>query len=319
MKVLLASDGSIEAELAEAILEKLPFPQATDIDVAMVVPTPTLSTAGVLRNPLPVESETVLDRWRLHKQIARHTVDRIAHRLQKLGFAAEPFVLEGETADELVQLAAKRETDLLASGSGVSGEFAAFFLGSVSRMLALNSPTSVLIGRHYADAPAEGSFKRIKSKHKLDVLIAVDGSRGSQFAVDSLARIGRPIFRKLSVAVIEPLRDGGDYDAANPVPGSPYARDLACESAARLESCCEEVDWHIGFGRPSVEISRIAALARTDLILLGANRHGLVERLLLGSCAYETATSAPCSVLIFRDVLEFDGHRVPPTSAAESR
>ena len=309
MRILLATDGSIEAELAEAVAAKLPLPSNSTFSVAMVANAAPLMMAGVIRAPFPSAAEGAAESWRIQRDIARQTVDRVADRIRKMGFAAEGSVLEGETADELVSVSDKERSDLVVSGSGVSGEFAAFFLGSVSRMLALNSRASVLIGRHYGDAPAEGSYQRIKNKSKLDVLIAVDGSPGSQIVIDSLAGLRSSIFGKVTVLAVEPLRDFGSPAEHGLIPvmdaNEGWGTEIVMRVADRIAKCCEHTETHVGFGRPSVEIARVATLNKVDLVMLGANRHGVLERLLLGSCAYETATSAPCSVLIMRDKLPF--------------
>ena len=309
MRILLATDGSIEAELAEAVVEKLPIPRGSMFSVAMVANAAPLMMASVARSPFPGAADGAAESWRIQRDVARQVVDRVSDRIQRVGFAAQGYVLEGETADELVSFSEREHSDLVVSGSGVSGEFAAFFLGSVSRMLALNSRASVLIGRHYGDAPAEGSYQRIKNKRKLDVVVAVDGSPGSQIVIDSLSGLRDSVFGKVTVLAVEPLRDFGSPAEYGLIPvidaNEGWGAEIATLVSNRIAGCCEHREVQVGFGRPSVEIARIATQNKADLIMLGANRHGVLERLLLGSCAYETATSAPCSVLIMRDKLPF--------------
>lgn len=309
MRILLATDGSIESELAEAVAEKLPISSDSNFSVSMVVNAAPLLMAGVVRSPFPGAADGVAESWRIQRDLAQQTVARVSERIRRIGFLAEGFVLEGETSDELVSFAEEEHCDLVVSGSGVSGDLAAFFLGSVSRMLALNSRASVLIGRHYGDAPAEGSYQRIKNKRKLDLVVAVDGSKGSDVALETLAGLAGKPFGNITLVAVEPLRDYGLGGADMEIPlmeaDSSWIEELLTIAAKRIERSCESVRWLIGFGRPSVEIARIATLQKADLVMIGANRHGTVERLLLGSCAYETATSAPCSVLILRKPLPF--------------
>jgi nucleotide-binding universal stress UspA family protein len=47
-------------------------------------------------------------------------------------------------------------------------------------------------------------------------------------------------------------------------------------------------------------LSEAARQAEADLIVVGATRHGTLERFLIGSVSYELVTEAPCSVLVVR-------------------
>jgi universal stress protein A len=308
MRVIIATDGSTEADLAAAVFSKLPLPKHAKIKVATVTHLPVLAGVGFSPDAMGAYGASAADTWRIQRQVARQTIDHVTERLRGSGLDAAPVLLEGNTSDALLELVHEDKADVICVGCGVNSNFAAFFLGSVSRKLVLYSEASVLVGRHYPDFTAEGSFKRLMKKEKLDVMIAVDGSKGSELALDTLAQIDHKAFDNLYVVSVEPLiYTPGSMDLAAVLPtyDSDRARvdALARTAAEKIEHCAEHVHWLSSFGRPSVEITRLAAEKKVDLIMLSANRHGAIERFLLGSCAYETATSAPCSVLILRDVL----------------
>jgi nucleotide-binding universal stress UspA family protein len=53
-------------------------------------------------------------------------------------------------------------------------------------------------------------------------------------------------------------------------------------------------------GHGAFELIKTAKEVAADLVVVGATRHGLIERFLIGSVSYEVATHAPCSVLVVR-------------------
>lgn len=313
MRVIIATDGSIEAEIAEMALSRLPFPKDTSYTVAMVSHTPIMAAA----NPIPgltiaAGERNATDAARIAKNVACQTTERVAQRLRDKGLNAEALVLQGPSARTLIDLANEQKADVIVAGCGVTGTLEAFFLGSVSRKLVLYSDASVLIGRHYADSPAEGSYTVLTAKPKLDLVVAVDGSPGSNLAVESLAALAEPVFGYVHVLAVEPsIYVGPGVEVAANFNGEEdrltRAQALANHVAAKIARCAGSVEPVTAFGRASREICRIAAEKHADLIMMGANRHGALDRFLVGSCAYETATAAPCSVLILRDKLPMVG------------
>ena len=300
MRILLATDGSVEADLAEAALSKFPLRDA-EIVVAMVISNPGLV---VMPPGLPCDLDDG-GLTKLQKDVAERTVEHICARLSASGFRATPLVVQGDVAGQLLELTRSKEFDLVASGSRIEGSLKAFFLGSVSRKLALYSDCSVLVAHHYKQKLAEGSVERLHAKAKLDVLVAVDGSTGGEFAVDTLASAGQPRFGRMFVLTVEPHGSQKRTHArANTfLIHDEVAHAVAQKAAKRLAHCADEVHAITAMGRPSTAIVQVAADHDVDLVMIGANRHGAIERLMVGRCAYETVTSAPCSVMILRGSL----------------
>ncbi len=302
MKVLLATDGSIEADLAEGLIDKL-APHA-EMTVTMVVNAPIVVPPLFL----PPEEMVSVESLRLQQTVAERTVERVAVRLRESGHEASGRVLDGDAADRLLDVLEREEYDLVASGCGIESNFAALLLGSVSRKLVLYSKASVLVGKHYRNEGVAGSRARIAEKAKLDLLVAVDGSPGSNLAVDSLATAADESFGTIFVACVSPygpaplvpnpmginFEDPGDCQRCN---------DIATGACDKLGRVARSVVPLVGVGRPSSVLVQHAEDHQVDLIMMGASRHGAMERFLVGSCAYETTTHAPCSVMILRNVL----------------
>jgi len=76
---------------------------------------------------------------------------------------------------------------------------------------------------------------------------------------------------------------------------------LAEATADHLRDVADEVKAVGKPGRPASTILEVAKEEGVDLIVMGATRHGALERFLLGSTSHEVAVHAPCSVIILRD------------------
>jgi len=311
MQVILATDGSVESDIAAAVCKRLPFQGAKTTVVSVTgfpIVAPIELAAGVGRN---VDAETA-GSWRLEHKIARQMVDRAAEDFRQRGFEAESLLIEGDPGDELLRVIREQDADLILAGCGVSSSFAAFILGSVARKLVLYSQASVLLGRRFPNPPAEGSCHRIAQKPKLDLLVAFDGSPGSRLALQTLSLLQTPVFGNVYVATIEPyayMPAGADLALYMPASEEDKRRalSLAEEVCPTIQRCADRIRPLSGMGRPSEEICKLALERDVDLVMMGANRPGAFERIVLGSCAYETALGAPCPVLILRDVLSFAG------------
>lgn len=304
MRIILATDGSIEADVAEAVCIKLPLPSTAVVTVAMV--TYLQAPVGVAGMP---EGMGVVDGWiaqnlRVQRAVSEQTVARIVERLGEAGIHAEGVVRQGNPCEQIEELAAEQQADLVVVGSGIDSNLAALLLGSISRRLVLHSPISVLVGKHYGEVPAEGSHDRLTRTQHLSALIAVDGSPGADVALKSLEAVRRPVFSTLYTLCVDPMPWWPGWIL--PAEGESGTRKVAEQAAARLEGCAERVVPIHGAGRPSIVITKEAKERKVDLVMMGATRHHPVERLLAGSCAYETATSAPCSVMVLRNQLPFE-------------
>lgn len=146
----------------------------------------------------------------------------------------------------------------------------------------------------------------------MKVLLAVDGSRFSDAAIDEVAKRAWPANSEIKlISVIDPPYQ----PAAEPwaIPPS-YFGELEMEVRGRtqkiIESSLERLRQHLD---PTVEISADTPMGRAkheivqaaedwgaDLIVLGSHGYGAWERFLLGSVSNSVAIHAPCSVEIVR-------------------
>jgi nucleotide-binding universal stress UspA family protein len=143
------------------------------------------------------------------------------------------------------------------------------------------------------------------------ILVAVDGSRSAQRAVDEAVRIAKaPGGKVLALSIVlhparlvdvasgfaeEQTRDSAEHDVATEALADAKARFEAAQvpgSVRAADSHGEEI---------AVVIARIAAEENADLIVMGTRGLSGVKRLLLGSVAESLLRIADRPVMLVRD------------------
>ena len=132
--ILVAVDGSVGADAATAHALKLA--KATGAAVTFV----SVYTANAALGA-PYDQERLTSGLRG----ARHAVDDGVAAAAELGIDADSEIIEGDPAREIVELAGRREVDLLVVGTRGLGTIAGTLLGSVSRWIVQHSNVPVLV------------------------------------------------------------------------------------------------------------------------------------------------------------------------------
>lgn len=131
----------------------------------------------------------------------------------------------------------------------------------------------------------------------MKVLIAFDGSAGSQTAVDLVAGLHLPTDSAIRLVEFVPSVVG----VGDSVPPMPMSAGRLVEAARRLARPGVSVDTRTTTGDNVAE--GLLAAARdigADLIVAGHRGHGPLTTVLVGSVARDLAESATCPVLIAR-------------------
>jgi nucleotide-binding universal stress UspA family protein len=138
-RILIATDGSPGGR--EALEQGLSLAATTGAHADLVY---------VRHAPLPIVGDACYQRvLSVTLARARDIVNEAAARAVALGVEAEPEILEGNAAEEIVQLARLRDADVIVVGSRALGSIAGTLLGSVSRAVvdAADRPVLVVTGR----------------------------------------------------------------------------------------------------------------------------------------------------------------------------
>jgi nucleotide-binding universal stress UspA family protein len=143
----------------------------------------------------------------------------------------------------------------------------------------------------------------------MKILLATDGSKGSDAVVQSIAKRPWPAGSEVKVLSVVELH-------LTPKPGSWLVPDshylkllhelqerarIAVEQAeAVLKATALQVSSDIVIGNAKSTILKQAEEWPADLLVLGSHGHGVLERVLMGSVSQAVLAQAHCSVEIIR-------------------
>lgn len=246
MRFVFATDGSRGASVAEDFLLSLPLGEGDDVTV---ITTPTVS-----------ERESYALLTRLHWRFAARHIP-VATTLR-----------HGPPAEAAEAVALERAAELIVMGSRGLGQLSGTLLGSVSRTVARDAPTSVLVVRAKREAPRR-------------VVLALDGSEDARAAVRVMETLPLPMSAGVDVLRIDPVSDQRAADCV-------IAR-ARIVLGARLTRVSEAAWDHLG-----ESVLRHAIQADADLIVLGARGQTLGTGLMRTSVADHVLSHAHCAVLV---------------------
>jgi nucleotide-binding universal stress UspA family protein len=203
------------------------------------------------------------------------------------GPAAATVLLELETGGH----------DLVVMGSRGRGAAASTLLGSVARSVLGSSEVPVLVAGTGGDAmPVQGT-------ELTRVLVAVDGSPESRFALEQAADLAQGAGGRLTVITVS---------GARRTPGTPESAlvRLRFDEAQRAESLLEQavaalppdlpVECRHAWGQVVPALLDEAGRGGHHLLVLGSRGRGTVRATLLGSIGYAMLRRSPIPVLVAR-------------------
>lgn len=286
--ILVATDGSPEANAAVAATTVFPWPQRTHVRGVVA-----LRRLRMLRQPQYV----VTAFNRAFQKAATNAQRRLGRR-----WPDARVVIEDKWAMEAILDQARRiDADVIVVGSRPTGMAARLLLGSVSKQIVRRASCSVLVVHR-------------RGRTVTRVVVGVDGSANSHHAGALLARF-KPSRRSYATVlrVVEPIR----VPAMPLVPNA--ARALVTRQAAEAHAEVVREAYHdvetvaktlkesgwvaqpiVRIGYPLPELLREVARTRARLRVVGARGIGEIERLLLGSVAEGALTRCRVPILIVR-------------------
>ncbi len=295
MRLLLATDGSADAQVAADLVATLPWPEGTTIDVVRVVDTMASAWAYAPVPDLHVPQEQLMAE-------ARQGVDQTVMHLRSRALGATGFLAQGPATSALLDHATTNGTDLIVCGSRGRGYLRSVLLGSVSAGVAARARCSVLVARH----PTVTS-----------VVVAVDGS-SSATAAEHLV-MGLPVFDQLAFDLLT---------VTGPAVGPEEEWEAHVRLVAQLQRSVADRLRERGriprevlvTGRPASEIIDHARTSGASLIVLGAHDQTSLDKLLLGSTTLEVLTHGTASVLVAREpVFGWDTRQGVAAGSREAR
>jgi nucleotide-binding universal stress UspA family protein len=277
MRVLIAYDGSVYAEVAIADLDRAGLPPDTDARVLTVIDTQ-------LQGPV---ADVTLD----HECIA------LQHRFGS--WSVEMETAAGNPAEMILKRARDWSADLIVIGTHGRSGLARLVLGSVSTEVTRDAPCSVRIAR-----PGEPRYEG-----GIRLLVGMDGSPEADVAVNEICRRHWPAGTQVRVlSVIHTLVStrademAGVADSVRNINAEEHRwlDYLADESERKLAGAGLVVSSSMIDRDPKEALINEARHLNADAIFVGARGIGRVERFLLGSVSAAVITHAPCTVEVVR-------------------
>ena len=201
---------------------------------------------------------------------------------------------------EIVDRAATLHADLVVMGTHGRSGFARFMLGSVTEKVLRASHAPVMVVPPHAETTVPAGDARFDS-----VLCAVDFSDCSVTALTCAMSFAQEADARLTVLNV--VEVAPEPDGQRPAVAVSVAQARAAERAGRLQrlralipdsvrTYCH-VETTVEEGKPYREILKLADEWKVDLIVMGAQSHGAIDRLLFGSNAQQMVRTAGCPVL----------------------
>jgi nucleotide-binding universal stress UspA family protein len=280
-KVLLATDGSGDAELAATTAASLAKSTGSELHVVHVWrPVPSVHFDALIRQEMRREAQEILDAQ--------------VKKIEGLGATvAEVHLREGDASEEITALAAEIGVGLAAVGSRGRGKIRRLLMGSVSDAVVRHAHCPVVVARWKPVAfPAR-------------ILLATDGSEEATLATQTTTDLGERTGSELHVVHVGerppthyPDRHG--YRALYEE-DEREARQLLEAQIEKMKAAGATVaQAHLRIGRADEEVVVLAEDLGVDLIAMGGRGLGGARRALMGSVSDSVVRHAHCPVLVAR-------------------
>src|SRR5215216_1479242 len=290
-KVLLATDGSKEADLAGRSAAELADETGSELHVVHV-----LALLIDTQDPSSFQPEV---RRQLEER-ARARVDELVGRIGAQGgevAGSHPRV--GRPDAEIIDQAEEISAGLIVIGSRGIGPIRRALTGSVSDSVVRHAHCPVMVVR--------GEAVVFPTK----ILLATDGSEEATLASSTAADLARSTGSELHVVYVEPatyVYEMAEWEASRADMRDELERAAGEMAGSRLEEQLEKMGeigaqisgTHARVGFPDAEIVRLAGKLGAGLIVLGSRGRGPLRRALMGSVSDSVVRHAHCPILVVR-------------------
>jgi nucleotide-binding universal stress UspA family protein len=281
MKVVVAVDGSKYGRWAAQWIGRMPFAKRPAVKAVHVVDLAALQAPFVVQPTMIGYEPFFQAEARRLEARAKRVKEETAALFASFKLSTKVVMEKGQVSPTILKHAGGRESLVVLGNRGL-GNFDRFFLGSVSAQVMLHAPCSVLVVKQ-----PPRPVRRI--------LLAMDGSRASDRAMQFLLRQWRPAKKRgIEVTVLYVLPSFAYSEVA--VAGI----KLAHRYADRLAAAGYGVKEAYRPGDPAGEIIAAAKSRRADLVVAGAKGLSAVGRFLLGSVSTKLVRHCPCSIMVVR-------------------
>lgn len=289
-KVIIPLDGSPLAEAVIPFINEFVSPGKTDIELVSVVEPwrYVYATEFVDTSSLIVEMRKSSEQYLARQEEA----------LAALGYTVSTHLLNGDPANEILEIANKTGADLIAMTTHGRSGLARFAFGSVAERVLHGAEVPLLLVRNITEDAHDG-IKRI--------LVPLDGSTRSEQALpvaESIAtEAGAQIMLLEVVQHLDPQNQEiifGTQEKAEKAYDEwiDHAEAYLQDVEHRLRGKKVDVSYKIGSDDPVATICETAKSKGCDLVVLGSHGRTGIARWFYGSVASKVMREVECPVLL---------------------
>jgi nucleotide-binding universal stress UspA family protein len=222
------------------------------------------------------------------------------------GISVDVLVDVGQPARQILDRAASLPADLIVMGTHGASGFEHLLLGSVTEKVLRKAPCPVLTVPPHAQSSSTLPFRRL--------ICAVDFSDSSLRAVDLAGSLAKESDAALTLLhVVEwpwhepPAPEWRELPAEQATALREFRRFTETNATERLKKLTSEaspgrsdIATCVAHGKSYVEILRVAAEERADLIVMGVHGRNAADVMIFGSTTNQIVRHATCPVLTLR-------------------
>jgi nucleotide-binding universal stress UspA family protein len=294
MKILVGYDGSGCANAALDDLRRAGVPDDAQIVVLSVV-------ENWLPPPSSLEIIEHIDRDQEYQSLAQHGAMQLIAMQPSWDVKSELGV--GSPATVIIESADQCRADLIVVGSHGRTALGRFFFGSVSQKVLHEAHHSVRVARGRVEEPDTS----------IRLIIGVDGSKGAELAVESVAARNWPAGSEARIINARwPFPQLSHKHGVGPLiewvtEVNARVGEMVDKAITRLRAAGLNTTAIIKEDDPKRLLVNEAEKWGADCIFLGARGAGRIERFLIGSVSSAVAARAHCSVEIVRERIGNEG------------
>ena len=294
MKALIAIDTAGISDVAVRLFARMEFPQAdaTLLNVAdMVMPYTSFG--------MPPSVEPTNQFVEGLRQAGQTAVGEAANLASSFGLSTKQEVVSGASVLTVLDRATQLNADLIALASTRKGALMTMFTGSMSRSILTTSRIPVLVAK-------EG----VKESGPISAVLATDHSPYAERAVDQFLKFAP---RGVSDIHVVTAYDVSDKEAAMLQANLPSLdshldqwiegklREKSETLVGKLSQHGYQATYSLIQGNPNKVLSEEMKRTGAELMIMGAQGHGFLDRLFVGSVSFNQVVGEPYSVFVLRD------------------
>jgi nucleotide-binding universal stress UspA family protein len=291
-RILLATDGSSDAELTAQTAVGLAYSTSSDLHVVHVGPVTVIPYYPDIpegTEPARVERE------------AEKLLDEQVERIEAAGGSVTQSHLRmGGADEEIVALGEEVGAGLIVVGSRGRGQLRRALMGSVSDSVVRHAHCPVMVVR--------GARDRERTLFSGKVLLATDGSEEAVLATRTAVDVAEKSASELHVIHATPMPLYVDPSTERIRLPEDVEKEVKEDAQKVLDEQVQQVEaaggtiaqTHLRIGRPDEQIVSEAGQISAGLIVMGSRGLGGVRRALMGSVSDSVVRHAHCPVLVVR-------------------